>query len=327
MGNNTRETNTKVVRNYKDTMFRMIFNDKKELLVLYNAINNTSYSNPDDLKITTLENAVYISMKNDISFILDMRLQLYEQQSTINPNMPLRYLLYISELYEKETIDKNIYSKKLIKLPTPKFIVFYNGMEAQPERCEIKLSEAFEIQEKNPSLELKVTQLNINDDYNEEIKKKCPTLLQYMKYVDKVRCYQQNETLENAVERAVNESIKEGILKEFLLHNKAEVVKMSIFEYDEEKYTKLVYAEGFEDGESKGIKQGIEQGIEQGEILGVIKKLVTMTCLKLKKGKTPETIADELEEELDTIKNICNIASRYEPDYDVEAISKELLQK
>ena len=177
---------TRVIRNYKDTMFRMIFNDKKELLGLYNAINNTSYRNPDELEITTLENAVYMSMKNDISFVLDMRLQLYEQRSTVNPNMPLRDLFYISKLYEKETIDKDIYSRKPIKLPTPKFIVFYNGVEEQPERCEINLPEAFEIQEEEPSLELKVTQLNINDGYNEDVKKKCPTLLQYMQYTESV---------------------------------------------------------------------------------------------------------------------------------------------
>ena len=266
-------------------------------------------------------------MKNDISFILDMRLQLYEQQSTINPNMPLRYLFYISKLYEKETVDNDIYSRKPIKLPTPKFIVFYNGTEKQPERCEIRLSDAFGIWEEEPSLELKVTQLNINEGYNNDLKDKCPTLLQYMQYVDKVRRYQQNETLEQAVERAVNESIKEGILKDFLLQNKAEVVKMSIFEYDEEKHKKMIYVEGFEDGEIKGREQGIEQGIEQGKTIGAIQNLITQTCRKLKKGKTPEMIAEELEEELNTIKNICDIAGGYAPDYDVEAICSELMQK
>ncbi|MBQ9608381.1 MAG: hypothetical protein IJV15_02935, partial [Lachnospiraceae bacterium] len=116
-----------LIRNYKDTVFRMIFNDRKELLSLYNAVNNTDYKNADELEIVTLENAVYLSMKNDVSCVLDMRLQIYEQQSSINPNMPLRDLMYISKQYEKLIVGKDIYSSKLIRLPSPKFIVFYNG--------------------------------------------------------------------------------------------------------------------------------------------------------------------------------------------------------
>ena len=113
-----------VVRNYKDTIFRMIYRDKKELLALYNAVNGTHYDNPDELEITTLENAIYMNMKNDVSCIMDMRMNLYEHQSTVNPNIPLRDLFYVARLYEKLTIGKDIYSSKRIMLPTPKFITF-----------------------------------------------------------------------------------------------------------------------------------------------------------------------------------------------------------
>ena len=120
--------------NYKDTIFRMLFKKKPQLLELFNAINNTAYNNPEELEVVTLENAIYMSIKNDVSCLLDMRIQLYEQQSMVNPNMPLRDLMYVCGQYEKYIIDKDIYSRKLIKLPTPRFVVFYNGTEKQPER-------------------------------------------------------------------------------------------------------------------------------------------------------------------------------------------------
>ncbi len=91
------------IRNYRDTIFRMLFREKTELLSLFNAVHGTKYENPEELEITTLENAVYMSMKNDISCVLDMQLVLYEHQSTVNPNMPLRDLFYVSKLLEEMT--------------------------------------------------------------------------------------------------------------------------------------------------------------------------------------------------------------------------------
>lgn len=129
-----------VIRNYKDTIFRMIYRDEKKLLALYNAVNQTHYENPEELEITTLENAVYMNMKNDLSCILDMSLNLYEHQSTINPNIPIRDLSYVARLYEKITAKKDIYSSRRIMLPAPKFILFYNGEAPQPERKILKLS-------------------------------------------------------------------------------------------------------------------------------------------------------------------------------------------
>ena len=164
------------VRTYKDRLFRMIFRDKAEFLTLYNALNGTSYDDPDALKITTLEHAVYIGMKNDLSFLLDMHLPLYEHQSSHNPNMPLRDLLYVASIYSRLTQDANLYGTKLIKLPTPQFAVFYNGTAPMPERSVVRLSDAFEHPTEDPALELKVLVLNINPGYNEELMQSCRTL-------------------------------------------------------------------------------------------------------------------------------------------------------
>ena len=131
-------------RDYKDTLFRMLFNDREALLSLYNAVGNTDYRDPSLLQIVTLENAVYMNVKNDLAFLLGFELNLYEHQSTWNPNMPLRDLFYAAREYEMLIRDQSLYSSRLIKLPVPRFIVFYNGREKQEERCVLKLSDAFE---------------------------------------------------------------------------------------------------------------------------------------------------------------------------------------
>ncbi len=302
-----------VNREYKDTVFRMLFKEKARLLELYNAVNDTDYDDLEALEIVTLENAIYMSMKNDVSCLIDMRIQLYEHQSTVNPNLPFRDLMYVCEQYGKYTIKKDLYSRRLVKLPTPRFVVFYNGREEQPERKELYLSTAFEIPEEDPALELRVTQLNINPGYNEELLRKCPALFEYMEYVNCVRTYQTDgDTLRDAVSKAVDDCIRDDILKEFLLQNKAEVVKMTIFEYDEEQHKQTIYDEGYEEGYGSGYDSGYGSG--------ELSKLVSLICRKLKKGKEPETIAEELEEDLETVQHICEIAKGYVPEYDVAEI-------
>lgn len=274
-------------RTYKDTVFRMLFSDKKELLALYNAINDTHYDNPDELTITTLKNAIYMSMKNDISCVIDMRLNMYEHQSTINPNIPLRDLDYVSRTYSALYRDEDIYSSKLIRLPNPKFIVFYNGEDKQPPIKKIKLSDAFVHKEENPSLDLIVTQININSGYNEELMNKCKTLKEYMLYVERVRVYQKKMSLEEAVERTVDECIKEGILADFLKMNKAEVISMSLFEYDEKLHEKTMR----DIGREEGIQQGIQGAITMLKDMGctdeeIIKKLTEIYALDIEKAKS-----------------------------------------
>ena len=167
------EKNYQVQRNYKDTLFRMIFRDKNALLSLYNAISEQECNDLGALEIVTLENAIYMNIKNDLAFIIDSSLHLYEHQSTFSPNMPLRNLFYISRELEKLVSRQSLYSSKQVMVPTPRFIVFYNGADTSWEREVKKLSDAFVQRTERPELELYVTMLNINLGKNNDILAKC----------------------------------------------------------------------------------------------------------------------------------------------------------
>ena len=253
---NRRKKNTSVRRDYKARLFEMIFREKEELLGLYNAVNGTNYSNPDELEINTLENAIYLSMHNDVSFIIDSRLSLYEHQSTYSPNLPLRYLFYVSDLYSKMTKDSNLYGSRRITIPAPRFLIFYNGKEARPEREVLELSDAFEIQEEELWLNLKAVLLNINPGYNNDIVNACKTLSDYVTYTSRVRQYAEQMEIEDAVEQAITECIAEGILVDFLTQYRSEVKKMSIYEYDEEQQRRWDKEEGEAIGLAKGLAKG-----------------------------------------------------------------------
>ena len=273
-----------VQRNYKDTVFRMLYQDKLELLELYNVVNDTRYTDPEELEAAGLENAVYMSMKNDVSCVVDLRLNLYEHQSTVNPNMPLRDLFYIAKLYEKmiQKEKRDLYSGKRIQIPAPRFVVFYNGTEEQPERKILRLSESFYRQTEEAGLELTVLQLNINPGYNKELLEKCRSLHDYMKYVERVRCYSREMEFQEAVERAVTKCIEEGILEGFLRANRAEVIQMSIFEYDEELHMATVR----------------EEGREEGAVWERSRLLASMMA----RGLSPEEISELTGEQVETIQ-------------------------
>lgn len=250
-------------RIYKDRLYKMIFNDKSELLKLYNAINGTHYDDPAMLTITTLDNAIYMTMENDLSFIIDMRLALYEQQSTVNPNLPLRFLMYITDIYSAYTKDMNIYGSKKVQIPLPSFVIFYNGVKSQPDRTEFLLSELFHPTTDQPALELKAVMLNINKGHNQELMNACHTLRDYSEYVARIGTYSAEMPLTDAVEKAITECIHENILRDFLLKNRAEAKAMSIYEYDEEKTLRMFREEGYEDGERNGkIQATIEMCLE-----------------------------------------------------------------
>lgn len=252
-----------VNRIYKDRLYKMIFNDKSELLKLYNAINGTHYDDPAMLTITTLDNAIYMTMENDLSFIIDMRLALYEQQSTVNPNLPLRFLMYITDIYSAYTKDMNIYGSKKVQIPLPSFVIFYNGVKSQPDSTEFLLSELFHPTTDQPALELKAVMLNINKGHNQELMNACHTLRDYSEYVARIRTYSAEMPLTDAVEKAITECIHENILRDFLLKNRAEAKAMSIYEYDEEKTLRMFREEGYEDGERNGkIQATIEMCLE-----------------------------------------------------------------
>ncbi len=262
MESNTPKTN----RTYKARLFALIFSEKEECLKLYNAVNGTDYRDPEQLEINTLDDAIYLSMHNDISFVIDSRLSLYEHQSTKNPNLPLRFLIYDANLFAgmvKEN-EWNLYGTKPIPLPTPHFVIFYNGTETLPEQQILRLSDLFGVKEEKPSLELIATLININPGFNEKLKDTCKTLADYAEYTAQIRENLQTMTIELAVDAAIENCIRGGILADFLKKNKAEARSMSIFEYDEEEYTKMVRAEGREEGREEGWTDGHTAGLEEG---------------------------------------------------------------
>ena len=295
-GNTMTETQNeiRVARNHKDRLFRMIFREKKELLSLYNAVNGTSYTNAEDLEIVTLENAIYMNMKNDLAFIMDSYLNLYEHQSTYSPNMPLRDLFYIAKELQGQIDHRDLYRNTLIKIPTPRFLVFYNGSEEQAEKKYLRLSDAFQKSMDDPDLELVVTMLNINLGKNRKLLEQCQTLKEYAIYVKKVRTYAKSmKNVEEAVDRAVTECINEGILQEFLLQNRKEAVEMSIFEYDEEAVFEIVRKDEYEKGLQEGIKEGREEGFTAGKADAILDLLEDI-------GTIPEEIREKICNEKDS---------------------------
>ena len=283
-----------VNRNYKDTVFRMLFSDRRNLLSLYNAISGAHYDDPEKLEIVTLENAIYMGMKNDLAFIIDTDLFLYEHQSTYNPNMPLRDLFYISSEYQKLVDKKSLYSSVLQKIPAPQFIVFYNGTEKKKDNWVNHLSEAFENLSGNPKLELEVLTININEGHNPELMEQCQILREYAQYVDCVRRYAKEFELIDAIEQAVDECIQRNILSEFLRKNKAEVIAMSIFEYDKEEEERKLRKAEYE----AGVEDGIKSGISEGKILA--KREDTIALNKL--GLPVEQIAMALQVDVELAK-------------------------
>ena len=214
--------NVKVADDYKDRLFRMIFNDKEKLLELYNAMNRSDYTDASELQVVTLENAIYLSMKNDVAYVLHDELFLYEQQSTKNANMPLRCLFYASDTYSVLVKDKNIYGSKMLPLPSPTFVVFYNGKQKMDEEAELRLSDAFVKKQEIPNLEVIVKVKNINMGNSRELFEKCRPMRDYMIFVDKVRRYSQEQPLEDAVERTIRECMEEDVMADFLKRNRAE---------------------------------------------------------------------------------------------------------
>ena len=266
----TKENNTN--REHKATLFHVLFSDRKTLLTLYNAVNHTAYDNPAELTITTLEDVIYIGMKNDLSFLIGHTLNLYEHQSTWNPNMPLRGLLYFAELYQGyvEENKLDLYTSTQLKLPMPQFIVFYNGEKDQEDRKVLRLSDAFpNLEGKAPCLECNALMLNINIGHNKELLNQCRKLNEYAIFVEKVRTHTANGLkLKAAIDLAADECIQEEVLADLLRKNRAEVCNMLLREYDEaahiENEKKISYEEGQEKTQEKLFLMMIEDYLAEG---------------------------------------------------------------
>lgn len=291
----------KVNKKFKDTVFRLLFGkDRNELLKLYNAVNGSNYTNADELEINTLEDAIFVNMKNDVSFVFQDYLNLYEHQSTPNPNLPLRDLFYAADLLQEMTDELNIYGGSILKIPTPHFIMFYNGTEDLTGITQYRLSDMYIKKEENPRLELVVSIININEGQNNTVLDGCDTLRQYSRFIAMIRKNYETMPAKEAVKKAVDDCIDQGILRDFLLKHKAQVIKMSIYEYDEKKQRRLDREDGRKEGQNT-------------HIIILIRK-------KVLKGKSLDIIADELESTVDEIKPFYDAVIKYPQDMKPEDI-------
>lgn len=249
---------------------------------------------------------MYIGMKNDLSFLLKDEMNLYEHQSTFSPNFPLRGLFYFADLYRRIVGNhKDLYSRRLIKLPTPQFIVFYNGVQKEPERRILTLSDAFAKKNTSfaPSLECTAIVLNINCGSNRALLEKCTKLREYSQFVGKVReNLAKKMRIEGAVDAAVMECIKEGILADLLKGSREEVMNTLLTEYNEELHLRCEREIAREDGATM-------------KVISVMRK-------KLEKGISIPQIAEWLEEEPATIECLYHILEEHQ-DWDDEEICTE----
>ena len=253
---------TGINRIYRDRLFRFIFGNEKYkecTLSLYNAVNNSNYTNPDDIELTIIEDVIYMGMKNDVSFLIGDTINLYEQQSTYNPNMPVRFLIYLGMLYSKyinEMRDScNLYSSSIQKLPTPKCVCFYNGKIQKKDVEVLRLSDAFNVNSVG-DVELTVTMININHGHNKKLMDNSKPLLDYTLFIDTFnKCMQKFNNADMAIDMALYELDNISVIKEIILSNKAEVKCMCLTEYDEEKIMQLYAQENFEKGEESGMRK------------------------------------------------------------------------
>ncbi len=245
----------KVHRQIKDRLFRFLFEkDREALLQLYNALNGTDYKDSSLLQVVTIESAVYVVMKNDLAFIIAGVLNLYEHQSTVNPNMPVRFLIYLAQEYQGviEKAQESLYGSKQILLPTPHCVVFYNGDREIPEEQVLKLSDAFENKEQKADVELTVKVLNINYGHNSHLMEQCKILEDYAKFVAITRQFASEATdRKAALNDAILYCIQNHILEEFLRKYRMEVLGMLLEEFDVNKYERSLREEGREEGETR----------------------------------------------------------------------------
>ena len=268
-----------VNRQHKDRVIRKIFGESKEnALSLYNAVNDRAYTNADDLEFNTIGDSLYMGMRNDISFLLGMEVNLYEHQSTVCPNMPFRGLNYVLAVLNAyaHTRDLNIYGEKLQRFPTPKYVVLYNGEKEAPDCETLRFTDAVN-QPEASCLEMRATVYNINYGRNRELMSKCKPLRDYSILVDMIRRYKkEGMSLEDAINRAVDECIREDVLREFLIKHKTEVAGMFQSEYDEAERLRLEKKESLEEGIVIGEQRGIEIGEKKAtnSLVGAIQNLM-----------------------------------------------------
>ena len=266
----------KANRKYKDSVFTMYFKNPARLIELYNSLEGTNLPLDTPIEINTLDDALFKDRINDISFVINGELVvLIEHQSTWNENMPVRLLIYIARIYEKILEKENIYRSKRIPLPTPRFVVLYNGQDEDANYLEMKLSDAFILPEQNPMLELKVDFYNINFGKSPEIMGKCRSLNEYSTFVFYVReNRKKGMPLDAAIASAVKQAVQNDVMKDFLNEHGSEVENMLFEDWNWEQYAATQREEGLAEGLAKGLEEGLEKG--QAQLVQKLAKTLSM---------------------------------------------------
>ena len=275
----------KTNRNYKDSVFVDLFahdiTAKENFILLYNALHGTNLdTKTTDVQPVMLERVLYMKYYNDIAMLIDGKIViLIEHQSTINKNMPFRFLEYIARIYEKITTKDEKFGRKLVRLPVPEFYVFYNGKDDYPTESVMKLSDAFiqldsdselknQFENANYPLEISVKVVNINVDKENPILKRCEALKEYSEFIEQVRSNIENNVPE-PLTNAIKEAIKKGFLSDYLNRKSTEVQNMLLAEYDYDTDIAVQRKEAFDDGLSQGRNEGISIGEKLGEERGI----------------------------------------------------------
>ena len=257
---------------YKDRLFCYIFGSEEHKdwsLSLYNAVNGTSYSEPDMISIETLTQVLYMGMHDDVALMLMDELNLYEHQATFNPNLPLRMLQYIANIFEVLITlqKKNKYGSKLILLPVPKLFSFYNGTTDKPEEMVLNLSDSFpEDKRAESDIQVRVRMININPGKNPDLVKKCRPLEEYIWTVAAIRENRKQMNIEESIDKALNDMPKDFEIRPFLMANRVGVKKMLLTEYNEAETMALFKEEGREEGLKEGIEKGVQKGITKATL-------------------------------------------------------------
>ena len=306
-------------REVKSDVFSMLMEDKNNALEVYNALNNSNYQDAELVEMKTLEKGISLTIRNDAAFIVGMDLNIYEHQSTYSPNIPLRLLIYLTELIKPIVKDRNLYGRTKVSIPVPRFAVFYNGSESRPAVEILKLSDLFEKKIENPEIELICTVYNINHDTNHEknhdndsdreygtnsdkgtdILGRCSVLNEYMTFIDKIRACESSD-IDSPIATAIDWCIANHILEDFLRERRPEVLKaMTLdmtFEHREEMTRRDALEEGRREGKEEGLKEGIKEGIKEGKSALILDAFAN--------GRTPEQIAEFLAIPLQEILDI-----------------------
>ncbi len=309
-------------RKYKNSVFVDLYYEDESAeandIELYNALHDEPLPPGTKIKKIRVEDVLYMNFQNDVSFGAGDKVLVFgEHQSSVNENMPLRSLLYIGRAYEQMIPVRDRYKRKRVMLPKPEFYTFYNGEEKWEKEKILKLSDSYLLKDGHPELELCVKVININTEEHHDILGKCRVLREYSEFVDIIRKYKKSEG-EECYKKAVEECIAKGILTDYLRKKGSEVINMLTAEYDYNLDIEVQREEAREEGKAEGRVEGRVEGIEI--------KLITQIVKKLKKGKTTDRIAEELEEEPEVIERICDVAEEFAPDYDVEQICSKILR-